>query len=56
MVAEVFGPVGGVGDFDGWAEDGFDVGGEGNEGGHEGVGVGCGTDGCEAAKFGADAP
>ena len=54
LVAEVFRPVGGVGDFGAGAEHGFHVGGEIGERGDEGIGAGAVAHGGEAAHLGAD--
>ena len=54
LVAEVLGPVGGVGDLGGRAEHRLDVGGERDEAGHERIGAGAAARLCEPAQLRAD--
>ena len=54
LMAEVLGPVGGVGDLGAGAEDGFDVGGEVDERGDERIGAGAVAHPGEAAHLRAD--
>jgi hypothetical protein len=54
LVAEVLGPVGGVGDFGARAEHRLDVGGERHEAGHERIGAGAAAHLAETAQLRAD--